>query len=204
MAIGTAGFTAMLAVIALEQHGLEPGAGEVLVTGAAGGVVSVAIALLAKLGHQVTASTGRASSHDYLRALGAAELIDRAALAEPSARPLEAERFAGCIDAVGGTTLARVLSQMRYRASIAAVGLAGGSRLETTVIPFLLRGVNLLGIDSVYHPVALQRTAWQRLARDLDTGLLDRIILPARLEDLPRLAAEILAGQVQGRLVIDL
>jgi acrylyl-CoA reductase (NADPH) len=204
MAIGTAGFTAMLAVIALEQHGLEPGAGEVLVTGAAGGVGSVAIALLTRLGHQVVASTGRASSHDYLRALGAAKLIDRAALAEPSARPLEAERFAGCIDAVGGTTLARVLSQMRYRASVAAVGLAGGSRLETTVIPFLLRGVNLLGIDSVYHPVALRRTAWQRLARDLDTGLLDRMVLPARLEDLPRLAAEILAGQVQGRLVIDL
>jgi acrylyl-CoA reductase (NADPH) len=204
MAIGTAGFTAMLAVIALEQHGLEPRAGEVLVTGAAGGVGSVATALLAKLGHQVTASTGRAASHEYLRTLGATNFIDRAELAAPSSRPLESERFAGCIDAVGGTTLARVLSQMRYGCSVAAVGLAGGSKLETTVIPFLLRGVNLLGIDSVYHPVAPRRAAWQRLARDLDPGLLDRMIQPARLEDLPRLANEILAGRVQGRVVVDL
>ena len=127
MAVGTAGFTAMLAVIALENHGLEPGAGEVLVTGAAGGVGSVAVALLAKLGHKVTASTGRAASHDYLRALGASNFIDRAALAEPSSRPLESERFAGCIDAVGGTTLARVLGQMKYRCSVAAVGLAGAA-----------------------------------------------------------------------------
>jgi acrylyl-CoA reductase (NADPH) len=204
MAIGTAGFTAMLAVIALEQHGLEPGAGEVLVTGAAGGVGSVATALLAKLGHQVTASTGRAASHDYLRTLGATGFIDRAELAAPSSRPLDSERFAGCIDAVGGTTLARVLSQMRYGRSVAAVGLAGGSKLETTVIPFLLRGVNLLGIDSVYHPAAPRRAAWQRLARDLEPGLLDRMIQPARLEDLPRLAGEILAGRVQGRVVVDL
>jgi acrylyl-CoA reductase (NADPH) len=204
MALGTAGFTAMLAVIALEQHGLEPGAGEVLVTGAAGGVGSVAIALLAKLGHQVTAATGRAASHDYLRTLGASAFIDRAELAEPSSRPLESERFAGCIDAVGGKTLARVLSQMRYGRSVAAVGLAGGSKLETTVIPFLLRGVNLLGIDSVYRPVAPRRAAWQRLARDLDPALLDRMVHPAHLEDLPRLAGEILAGQVQGRVVVDL
>jgi len=204
MAIGTAGFTAMLAVIALEQHGLEPGAGEVLVTGAAGGVGSVAVALLAKLGHRVTASTGRAASHDYLRALGATGFIDRAELAAPSARPLESERFAGCIDAVGGTTLARVLSQMRYGCSVAAVGLAGGSKLETTVIPFLLRGVNLLGIDSVLHPAAPRRAAWQRLARDLEPALLDRMVQPARLEDLPRLADEILAGRVQGRVVVDL
>jgi len=204
MAVGTAGFTAMLAVIALEQHGLEPGAGEVLVTGAAGGVGSVATALLAKLGHQVTASTGRAASHDYLRALGAAGFIDRAELAAPATRPLESERFAGCIDSVGGTTLARVLTQMRYGCSVAAVGLAGGSKLETTVIPFLLRGVNLLGIDSVDHPAAPRRAAWQRLARDLDPGLLDRMIQPARLDDLPRLAGEILAGRVQGRVVVDL
>jgi acrylyl-CoA reductase (NADPH) len=204
MAVGTAGFTAMLAVIALEQHGLEPGAGEVLVTGAAGGVGSVAVALLAKLGHRVTASTGRPANHDYLRALGAAAFMDRAELAEPSSRPLETERFAGCIDSVGGTTLARVLSQMRYRCSVAAVGLAGGSKLATTVIPFLLRGVNLLGIDSVYQPAGPRRIAWQRLARDLDPGLLDRMVQPARLEDLPRLAEEILAGRIQGRIVVDL
>ena len=204
MAVGTAGFTAMLAVMALESHGLEPGAGEVLVTGGAGGVGSVAIALLARLGHQVTASTGRAASHDYLRALGASNIIDRAEFAEPSTRPLESERFAGAIDAVGGTTLARLLGQMKYRCSVAAVGLAGGSELRTTVIPFLLRGVNLLGIDSVYQPAAPRRAAWQRLARDLDLGLLEGMIQPATLEDLPRLAGEILKGQVRGRVVVDL
>jgi acrylyl-CoA reductase (NADPH) len=203
MAVGTAGFTAMLAVMALENHGLEPGDGEVLVTGAAGGVGSVAIALLARLGHQVTASTGRASSHDYLRSLGASALIDRAELAEPGKRPLESERFTGCIDSVGGTTLARVLAQMKYRCSVAAVGLAGGAALETTVIPFLLRGVNLLGIDSVYQPAAPRRAAWQRLAQDLDLAKLEAMIVPATLEDLPRLAGDILRGQVQGRVVVD-
>jgi acrylyl-CoA reductase (NADPH) len=203
MAVGTAGFTAMLAVMALENHGLEPGAGEVLVTGAAGGVGSVAVALLAKLGHAVTASTGRAASHEYLRSLGASNVIDRAELSEPSPRPLESERFAGCIDSVGGTTLARVLTQMRYRCSVAAVGLAGGSDLHTTVIPFLLRGVNLLGIDSVYQPMAPRRAAWQRLARDLDLAKLEAMVVEAGLEDLPRLADEILRGQVQGRVVVD-
>jgi acrylyl-CoA reductase (NADPH) len=204
MAVGTAGFTAMLAVTALEKHGLEPGDGEVLVTGAAGGVGSVAVALLARLGHQVTASTGRQASHDYLRKLGASAIIDRAELAEPSNRPLESERFVGCIDSVGGTTLARVLVQMKYRRSVAAVGLAGGSELHTTVIPFLLRGVNLLGIDSVYQPAAPRRAAWQRLARDLDLAKLEAIVRPATLEDVPRLAGEILKGQVQGRVVVDL
>jgi acrylyl-CoA reductase (NADPH) len=203
MAVGTAGFTAMLAVIALENHGLEPGDGEVLVTGAAGGVGSVAVALLAKLGHRVTASTGRASSHEYLRSLGASNIIDRAELAEPSPRPLESERFAGCIDAVGGITLARVLGQMKYRCSVAAVGLAGGSDLHTTVIPFLLRGVNLLGIDSVYQPMAPRRAAWQRLARDLDLAKLEGMIVEAGLRDLPRIAGEILRGRVQGRVVLD-
>ena len=203
MAVGTAGFTAMLAVIALENHGLEPGAGEVLVTGAAGGVGSVAVAVLAKLGHQVTASTGRAASHAYLRSLGASDIIDRAELAEPSSRPLESERFAGCIDAVGGTTLARVLGQMKYRCSVAAVGLAGGSELNTTVIPFLLRGVNLLGIDSVYQPMEPRRAAWQRLARDLELTRLEGMIVEAGLQDLPRLAEDILHGRVQGRVVVD-
>jgi acrylyl-CoA reductase (NADPH) len=204
MAVGTAGFTAMLAVMALEAHGLEPGDGEVLVTGGAGGVGSVAITLLAKLGHQVTASTGRAASHDYLRSLGASGIIDRAELAEPSSRPLESERFVGCIDSVGGTTLARILAQMKYRRSVAAVGLAGGSQLNTTVVPFLLRGVNLLGIDSVNQPAAPRRAAWERLARDLDLGKLEAMVQPATLDDVPRLAGEILQGHVQGRVVIDL
>jgi len=203
MAVGTAGFTAMLAVIALENHGLKPGAGEVLVTGGAGGVGSVAIAVLAKLGHEVTASTGRTESHEYLRSLGAAKMIDRAELAAPSPRPLESERFAGCIDSVGGTTLARVLGQMRYRCSAAAVGLAGGSELRTTVIPFLLRGVNLLGIDSVYQPAAPRRAAWQRLARDLDLARLEMMIVDAGLEDLPRLAEDILKGRIRGRVVVE-
>ena len=203
MAVGTAGFTAMLAVMALENHGLEAGAGEVLVTGAAGGVGSVAVAVLARLGHQVTASTGRAASHEYLKSLGASQVIDRAELAEPSSRPLESERFAACIDSVGGTTLARVLGQMKYRCSVAAVGLAGGSELHTTVLPFLLRGVNLLGIDSVYQPVAPRRAAWQRLARDLDLRMLGAMTQQATLEDLPRLAGEILEGKVQGRVVVE-
>jgi acrylyl-CoA reductase (NADPH) len=203
MAVGTAGFTAMLAVMALESHGLQPGVGEVLVTGGAGGVGSVAIALLARLGHAVTASTGRPESHEYLRSLGASTVIDRAELAAPSPRPLESERFAGCVDSVGGTTLARVLGQMRYRCSVAAVGLAGGSELRTTVIPFLLRGVNLLGIDSVYQPAAPRRAAWRRLARDLDLAKLETMIVDAGLEDLPRLADEILEGRIRGRVVVD-
>jgi acrylyl-CoA reductase (NADPH) len=203
MAVGTAGFTAMLAVIALENHGLEPDAGEVLVTGAAGGVGSVAIAVLARLGHEVTASTGRAASHDYLRSLGASKVIDRAELAAPSARPLESERFAGCIDSVGGATLARVLGQMRYGCAVAAVGLAGGSELRTTVLPFLLRGVSLLGIDSVYQPAAPRRAAWQRLGRDLDLAKLDAMVGEAGLVDLPRLAHVSLYGRIRGRVVVD-
>src|SRR6478736_5957637 len=152
MAIGTAGFTAMLAVIALERHGLKPDAGDVLVTGAAGGVGSVGVALLSRLGHRVVASTGRPEQRDYLIELGAADLIDRATLAAKPSRPLDAERWAGAIDAVGGTTLATILTQLKYRATVAACGLAGGSDLPATVIPFLLRGVSLLGIDSVMCP----------------------------------------------------
>ncbi len=207
MAIGTAGFTAMLAVMALEDQGLDrakdPGSGEVLVTGAAGGVGSVAVALLAGLGYRVTASTGRAETHDYLRSLGAATILDRGALAEASQRPLEPERWIACVDAVGGTTLARVLAQCAYHASVAAVGLAGGSTLETTVLPFLLRGVKLLGIDSVLCPTPRRRAAWARLAADLATDKLEAMIVETGLSDLPRLGAEILKGQVRGRVVVD-
>lgn len=204
MAIGTAGFTAMLAVMALEEHGVTPAAGEVLVTGAAGGVGSVAVAVLAKLGYQVAASTGRAETHAYLKSLGATNIIAREELAEPSKRPLDSERWAGCIDSVGSTTLARVLTQMRYRGAVAAVGLAGGPALETTVIPFLLRGVSLLGIDSVMCPPERRLAAWERLVADLPMDKLDEATTVATLADLPRLADDILKGQVRGRLVIDL
>jgi acrylyl-CoA reductase (NADPH) len=204
MAIGTAGFTAMLAVMALEDHGLTPDKGEVLVTGAAGGVGSVATAILARLGYQVAASTGRPETHDYLRKLGAASIIERASIEKPSGKPLEGERWAGCIDAVGGSTLAQVLTQLKYHASVAACGLAGGAKLEATVIPFLLRGVNLLGIDSVMCPKPRREQAWARLARDLPLALLESMITEAKLEDLPRLAGEILAGKVRGRVVVNL
>lgn len=203
MAIGTAGFTAMLAVIALERHGLSPGAGDVLVTGAAGGVGSVAVAILAKLGYRVVAATGRPALAGYLRELGAAELTPRAALAEPPKRPLDSERWAGAIDAVGGTTLATILTQLKYRASVAACGLAGGSDLPASVIPFLLRGVNLLGIDSVMCPREERQAAWQRLARDLPQGRLARLSETVPLSRLPELAPRILHGEVRGRVVVD-
>lgn len=203
MAIGTAGLTAMLAVMALEDHGLAPGDGEVLVTGAAGGVGSVAVALLAALGHPVAAVTGRPELEPYLRDLGAARIVPRAELAETVKRPLESETWAGCVDAVGGAMLARILGQMKYRASVAAVGLAGGAALPATVVPFLLRGVNLLGIDSVLRPYADRVRAWERLARDLPMERLEAMIRPARLEELPELGAAILKGEVQGRVVVD-
>jgi len=201
MAIGTAGFTAMLAVTALERHGLKLG-GEVLVTGATGGVGSTAIALLSHLGHKVVASTGRTELKSYLEGLGAADVMPRAALAAPPARPLDRERWDGAIDAVGGVTLATILTQLKYRASVAACGLAGGSDLPTTVIPFLLRGVNLLGIDSVMCPIDRRKAAWQRLARDLPASLLDAMTETVRLEDLPALGASILKGGVRGRVVV--
>ncbi|MBO0714478.1 MAG: oxidoreductase, partial [Acidimicrobiales bacterium] len=204
MALGTAGFTAMLAAMALEDHGLAPGRREVLVTGAAGGVGSVAVIILSALGYQVAASTGRPSEADYLRSLGAASVVDRAELSETSNRPLESERWAACVDAVGGTTLARVLAQTAYGGAVAAVGLAGGNELHTTVIPFLLRGVSLLGIDSVMCPAPRRRVAWQRLAEVVPKAALETIASDARLEDLPSLAPRILAGQVRGRLVVDL
>ena len=203
MAIGTAGFTAMLAVMALEQHGLQPGGGEVLVTGAAGGVGSVAVALLWRLGHRVIASTGRPEHRDYLTELGAADLIDRASLAAKPSRPLDSERWSGAVDAVGGTTLATILTQLKYRASVAACGLAGGSDLAATVIPFLLRGVNLLGIDSVMCPRDERTEAWQRLARDLPFDKLDRMVETVPLSALPVLAPKILAGEIRGRTVVD-
>jgi acrylyl-CoA reductase (NADPH) len=204
MAIGTAGFTAMLCVMALEGHGLKPGAGDVLVTGAAGGVGSVATAILAKLGHRVVCSTGRAETHDYLKGLGASNIIDRATIAQPSGKPLESERWVGAVDSVGGPTLAAILPQMKYRASVAACGLAGGNKLETTVIPFILRGVNLLGIDSVMCPMEQRREAWRRLAADLPGDKLDAMIEPAKLEDLARLSKHILDGKVRGRVVVEI
>jgi acrylyl-CoA reductase (NADPH) len=203
MAVGTAGLTAMLAIIALEDHGLAPSAGEVLITGAAGGVGSVAVAILAKLGFQVIASTGRAEAKDYLEHLGAASVIDRSSFADAAQRPLEGERWAGCIDSVGGNTLSRVLAQMRYGRSVAAVGLAGGNKLDHTVIPFILRGVNLLGIDSVMCPIPRRLQAWERMQKDLPLDKLEAITAVAPLGDVPRIAAQILRGQIRGRIVID-
>lgn len=203
MAIGTAGLTAMLAIQALEDHGMQPSGGEVLVTGAAGGVGSVATALLAQMGYSVAAVTGRPDTEAYLRDLGASRIIARAELAETVKRPLEAETWAGCVDAVGGAMLARVLGQMKYGASVAAVGLAGGAGLPASVIPFLLRGVNLLGIDSVTKPFAARQSAWARIAASLPMDKLDAMILPATLADLPRLGQDILQGAVKGRVVVD-
>ncbi|MEM1384878.1 MAG: MDR family oxidoreductase [Pseudomonadota bacterium] len=204
MAVGTAGFTAMLAVMALEDHGLAPGQGPVLVTGAAGGVGSVATAILAKLGHEVAAVTGRPETADYLKHLGATQIVPREDLAEPSGKPLERETWAGCVDAVGGPMLAKVLTQMSYGASVAAVGLAGGAKLPTTVIPFLLRGVNILGIDSVMRPLPDRIRAWQRITSDLPMDLLEEMIEMRALADLPELGPAILKGAVRGRVVIDL
>ncbi|WP_019955092.1 acryloyl-CoA reductase [Yoonia vestfoldensis] len=201
MAVGTAGFTAMLAVMALEDHGIK--AGPVLVTGAAGGVGSVATAILAHLGYKVAAVTGRPETADYLTSLGATQIVAREELAETVKRPLEGETWGGCVDAVGGAMLARVLGQMEYGASVAAVGLAGGATLPATVIPFLLRGVNLLGIDSVMQPYDNRVRAWARIAKDLPMDKLDAMIQPATLSDLPQLGADILAGKVKGRVVVD-
>ena len=203
MAVGTAGFTAMLAVMALEDHGLTPGHGPVLVTGAAGGVGSVATAILAHLGHEVAGVTGRPETADYLKSLGATQIVAREDINETVKRPLEGETWAGCVDAVGGAMLARVLGQMKYGASVAAVGLAGGAGLPATVIPFLLRGVNLLGIDSVMQPYDTRVRAWSRIAKDLPMDKLEAMVHPATLGDLPQLGKDILKGQVKGRVVVD-
>ncbi len=203
MAIGTAGFTAMLAVMALEDHGLKPGQGPVLVTGAAGGVGSVAVAILARLGYEVAGVTGRADMADYLRGIGASRIVARAELNETTKRPLERETWAGCVDAVGGAMLARILGQMNYGASVAAVGLAGGAGLSASVIPFILRGVNLLGIDSVMRPFEERIRAWDRIARDLPIEKLEMIAQTAGLADLPALGRDILKGRIKGRVVVD-
>ncbi|QIE47251.1 oxidoreductase [Pseudohalocynthiibacter aestuariivivens] len=201
MAVGTAGFTAMLAVMALEDHGIKDG--PVLVTGAAGGVGSVATAILAGLGHEVAAVTGRPETGDYLRGLGATQIVARDEINETVKRPLEAETWGGCVDAVGSAMLARLLGQMKYGASVAAVGLAGGADLPGTVIPFLLRGVNLLGIDSVMQPYDNRLRAWKRIASDLPMDKLEAMVQPATLSELPGLGRDILKGQVKGRVVVD-
>jgi len=203
MAVGTAGFTAMLAVMALEDHGLSPDKGEVLVTGAAGGVGSVATAILASLGYDVAGVTGRPEQEDYLKGLGAKRIVAREEINETVKRPLESETWAGCVDAVGGAMLARVLGQMKYGGSVSAVGLAGGAGLPATVIPFLLRGVNLLGIDSVMQPFENRQRAWQRIAADLPMDKLEAMVHPAVLSDLPDLGRAILKGGVRGRVVVD-
>ncbi|MEO6947310.1 MAG: MDR family oxidoreductase [Nitrobacter sp.] len=201
MAIGTAGYTAMLSVLALEKHGLTPKDGPVIVTGAAGGVGSVATAVLSKLGYNVIASTGRMSEAGYLKDLGAAEVIDRNELSGP-AKPLAKERWAAGIDSVGSTTLANLLSMTKYRGAIAACGLAAGMDLPSSVAPFILRGVSLLGIDSVMCPIELRKTAWARLATDLDRTKLSEITHEIGLAGVIEAGARILAGQVRGRIVV--
>jgi acrylyl-CoA reductase (NADPH) len=206
MAIGTAGFTAMQCVVALERHGLTPGTRsqpkDVLVTGAAGGVGSIAVALLAKLGYRVVASTGRAELGDYLRSLGATEVIDRSGLAAPSKRPLETEHWSGAVDTVGGDTLAAIVRALVVNGSVAACGVAGGAALNTTVYPFILRGVNLLGINSVYVSRSDRMLMWERLTRDLPLPLLDSMTQEAPLEAVFDLGEKIIAGAVRGRTVI--
>ena len=203
MAIGTAGLTAMLAIIALEQHGLQKSNGSILVTGGSGGVGSVAIAVLSKLGYAVATVTGRPESADYLKSLGASIIVPREELNEAIKRPLEKQVWSGCVDTVGGEMLARVFGQMFYGSSVAAVGNAGGARLPASVMPFILRGVNLLGIDSVMQPYQNRLKAWERLASDLPMDKLEAMITPATLSDLPRLGVDILKGQVRGRVVVD-
>ncbi|MBA2723019.1 MAG: oxidoreductase [Methylibium sp.] len=201
MAIGTAGYTAMLCVLALERHGVEPGAGDVLVTGATGGVGSVAVALLAKLGHRVVAATGKAAEGEYLKKLGAVDVIDRAELSAPG-KPLQKERWAAAIDPVGSHTLANVCARMRYDGAVAACGLAQGSDLPATVMPFILRGVALLGVDSVMAPIARRQEAWARLALDLDPALLESMTTEVELGGAIEAAQRLMEGKVRGRIVV--
>jgi len=201
MAIGTAGYTAMLCVMALQQHGIEPGAGDILVSGASGGVGSVAISILSKLGYRVVAMTGRMTETDFLRSLGAAEVIDRAGFAE-KARPLSKELWAGAIDVAGGNTLANMLSQICYGGAVAACGLAESMSLPTSVAPFILRGVTLYGVDSVMASIPKRKQAWSRLVTDLDLDLLDRLSFDLDFNGLPQAAEDILAGKIRGRAVV--
>lgn len=203
MAIGTAGFTAMLAVEALERHGLAPDKGEVLVTGAAGGLGSIAITILAKLGYSVAAMTGRSELHGYLRSLGAATCLERNEVASNAGKPLDRARWAGCVDSVGGAVLPSVLSQLHYGAAVAACGNAGGIKFEATVLPFLLRGVAILGIDSVMQPFAVRERVWARLADELPMDKLETTARVASLAEAPQLAKQILEGAVRGRVVFD-
>ncbi len=203
MAIGTAGLTAMLAILALEERGLTKEQGPVLVTGASGGVGSIAVILLASLGYEVAAVTGRPEASEYLTELGATLIVPRDEISDTISRPLESETWSGCVDAVGGKMLARILGQMKANSSVAAVGLAGGSDLPATVIPFLLRGVSLLGIDSVTKPYEQRVIAWQRLAKELPLDKLEDVSQSAKLSDLPRLGKEILQGRVRGRIVVE-
>ena len=202
MAIGTAGYTAMLCVMALEDQGVQPGQGPVVVTGAGGGVGSVALILLQQLGYEVVASSGRSELHGHLKELGATAIIDRTELSEPG-KPFQKERWAGAIDSVGSHTLANALAQCRYGGAVAACGLAGGSDLPATVLPFILRGVNLLGIDSVMAPRGVRERAWARLARDLDRDKLAAITSVVPMSELLDKAKDILTGQVRGRVVVD-
>jgi acrylyl-CoA reductase (NADPH) len=204
MAIGTAGVTAMLSVLALERHGVAVEDGPILVTGAGGGVGSVATAVLASAGFEVAAVTGRPDVATYLQTLGAATVIDRDSLMDGDSKPLMSEQWAGCVDSVGSQMLARVLSQMKYNAAVAAVGLAGGADLPTTVIPFIIRGVTLLGIDSVMCSFDRRLEAWNRLANDLPKAALDVATTVIGLSDVPAAGVDILAGKVRGRLVVDL
>ena len=201
MCIGTAGYTAMLCVMALEDHGVQPGDGEVLVTGATGGVGSVAVALLAKLGYQVVAATGKLSEEAYLKSLGATSIIDRAELSQPG-KPFQKERWAGVVDAVGSNTLANALAQTRYGGTVAACGLAQGMDLPTTVMPFILRGVTLVGVDSVMAPIALRQRAWNRLAQDLNPAVLESMIEEVNLDGAIDKAHALMDGTVRGRVVV--
>jgi acrylyl-CoA reductase (NADPH) len=203
MALGTAGYTAMLCVLALERHGVKPGDGEVLVTGATGGVGSVATMLLTKAGHTVTAATGKAAEADYLKKLGATTVIDRAELSSPG-KPLQKERWAAVVDAVGSHTLANALAQTRYNGVVAACGLAQGADLPATVMPFILRGVTLAGVDSVVVPLALREQAWARLARDIDPSLLESMVEDITLDDCVDRAAVLIDGKIRGRLVVNI